>query len=57
MILILLTFLFLIIINLVLLKFSCNKMEKRVKTSSKSIIFKNKITSEEDQETLAKTGS
>lgn len=48
----------LVIINLLLLKFSCNKIVKSSKTKQKSTnVLKPYFTIEQESETLAPTGS
>ena len=47
----------LVVINLLLLRFSCNKIIKPVKTSKKPVILRPHITLAETSEMLAPTGS
>lgn len=47
----------LVIINLLLLKFSCNQTTKRNKVDKKSVVFTPQITILPDEERLAPTGS
>jgi hypothetical protein len=47
----------LIIVNLLLLKFSCNRTGKRTKVTKRPIVFTPKITIEQAQQELAPTGS
>lgn len=49
--------LILVAINLLLLKFSCNKTSKKSKTAKQPAIIKPHFTSESDSATLAPTGS
>ena len=47
----------LVIINLLLLKFSCNKTTKRATVDKKPVIFTAQITIPQNVERLAPTGS
>ncbi len=47
----------LVIVNLLLLKFSCNKTSKTNKQEKKPVKLTPKITIEQDSERLAPTGS
>lgn len=47
----------LVIINLLLLKFSVNKTTKRAKTDKKPVVLKPQITISQNDERLAPTGS
>ena len=47
----------LVIINFLLLKFSCNKVYKTVKTNKKPVVLTPRITIERESERLAPTGS
>lgn len=47
----------LVIINLLLLKFSCNKTTKRNKVDKKPVVFTPQITILQNDERLAPTGS
>ena len=48
---------FLVFLNLLLLKFSCNKITKRTQIDKKPVILKTQITIESISERLAPTGS
>lgn len=48
---------FLVLVNLLLLKFSCNKTVKKTKTEKRPVILKPNFTIEQESETLAPTGS
>ena len=47
----------LVIINLLLLKFSCNKIVKKSNADKQQTILKPNFTIEQESETLAPTGS
>ena len=47
----------LVILNLFLLKFSCNKIEKKSSNYKNPVVLKPKITTESDSQRLAPTGS
>jgi len=47
----------LVIINFLLLKFSCNKINKTSKKNKKPIVFKPTIALEQEDKNLAPTGS
>lgn len=48
---------FLVFVNLLLLKFSCNKINTSNKTSQKTIVLNSQITNVQESEELAPTGS
>ncbi len=52
-----LIFSLLVIINLLLLKFSCNKTDRVTKVDKKPVILKTRITIPLTSQTLAPTGS
>ena len=47
----------LVIINLILLKFSCNKTIKSVKIDKKPVVLRTRLTISPTEQTLAPTGS
>lgn len=47
----------LVIINLLLLKFSSNKIDKTIKVNKKPVVLTPRITIEQESERLAPTGS
>ena len=48
---------FLVLINLLLLKFSCNKTVKKSKAEKQATVLNPYFTREQESETLAPTGS
>lgn len=48
---------FLVLVNLLLLKFSCNKTVKKAKAKNRPVILNPNFTIEQESETLAPTGS
>jgi hypothetical protein len=49
--------LFLVFLNFLLLKFSCNKTPKQTKTRKTTVVSKPEITIEQEPQRLAPTGS
>ncbi len=47
----------LVVINLLLLKFSCNKITKQRQEIKKTVVLNTSLTIEQDSERLAPTGS